>query len=190
MQPRQMQAHMRQQQSQGTQAQQQDVTALEYPDNTGDLNSQSQYWQQQQRRQQMTYPQEYNSQQTMSQPQPQFQAWPEQQQTAGYQACDFQRGAAMSPTQPAYPTQPDLQQQLQWPNSQEGELINQLAKRLMDTCPPDVKARFQGDINTWPEERKQQLTSQGIDPLFYRFRQQAEFLYRSGKLNNKRKGDD
>ena len=190
MQQRQMQAQMRQQQSQGTQAQHQDTMALEYPDSTGDMNSQSQYWQQQQRRQRTTYPQEYNTQQTISQTQPQFQAWSEQQQTADYQDCHFQQEAAMSQTQPAYAMQPDLLLQLLRPTPQEGQFINRLARKLMDNCPPDAKARFQGDINTWCEERKQQLISQGIDPLFYHFGQHAEFHYRSGKLNNKRKGDN
>ena len=96
----------------------------------------------------------------------------------------------MSQTQPAYAMQPDLLLQLLRPTPQEGQFINRLAKKLMDNCPPDAKARFQGDINTWCEERKQQLISQGIDLLFYHFGQHAEFHYRSGKLNNKRKGDN
>ena len=83
--------------------------------------------------------------------------------------------------------QPNMQQQ-QRPTPQEGQFINQLAKKMMDTCVPDVRNKFQGEVNTWPEDKKQQLINQGIDPLFYRFRQHAEMLYRSGKLNNNKQG--
>ncbi|KAH3951684.1 hypothetical protein HBI56_079460 [Parastagonospora nodorum] len=85
-----------------------------------------------------------------------------------------------------------LQQQAQQqPNvqasqSRQEDMINQFAKRLMDTCKDDVRRIFQEDVQSWPEDKKQQLVAQGINPLFFRFRQHAELLYKKGALGNMR----
>ncbi|KAH7070639.1 hypothetical protein BKA63DRAFT_82093 [Paraphoma chrysanthemicola] len=79
------------------------------------------------------------------------------------------------------PQQSNLQQAQQ--NRNETMLINQFAKRLMDTCKDDIRQKFQRDVQEWPEDKKQQLQAQGVNPLFFRFRQHAELLYRRGALN-------
>jgi hypothetical protein len=79
--------------------------------------------------------------------------------------------------------QQNMQQQPQrLPQQAEGQFINQLAKRLMDSCTPEVRAKFQSEVNAWVDQKKQQILQQGVDPLFFRFRQHAEMLYRSGKV--------
>jgi hypothetical protein len=69
-------------------------------------------------------------------------------------------------------------------NRQENIIVNQFAKRLMDSCKDDIRQRFQQDVQAWPEDKKQQLQAQGISPLFFRFRQHAEMLYKRGALGN------
>ena len=79
--------------------------------------------------------------------------------------------------------QQNMQQQPQrLPQQAEGQFINQLAKKLMESCTPEVRAKFQSEVNAWPDQKKQQILQQGVDPLFFRFRQHAEMLYRSGKV--------
>ncbi|KAH7402356.1 hypothetical protein DE146DRAFT_463601 [Phaeosphaeria sp. MPI-PUGE-AT-0046c] len=69
-------------------------------------------------------------------------------------------------------------------NRQESAIVNQFAKRLMDSCKDEIRQRFQLEVQAWPEDKKQQLVSQGINPLFFRFRQHAEMLYKRGALSN------
>jgi len=76
-------------------------------------------------------------------------------------------------------------QQNQRPDS---VLINQFARRLMETCKPEVKVKFEQDVASWPANKKAQLVNQGIDPLFLRFRQHAEMLYKRGTLGNMQQG--
>ncbi|KAJ4993670.1 hypothetical protein SVAN01_00724 [Stagonosporopsis vannaccii] len=79
--------------------------------------------------------------------------------------------------------QPNMQQQQRLPQQAESQFINQLAKKLLDSCAAEVRLKFQNEVNAWPEEKKQQLLQQGIDPLFFRFRTHAELLYRNGKVS-------
>jgi hypothetical protein len=77
--------------------------------------------------------------------------------------------------------QPNMQQQAQ--ARQDAMIINQFAKRLMDSCKEEVRQKFQQDVQSWPDDKKQQLLNQGMNPLFFRFRQHAEMLYKRGTLN-------
>ena len=80
--------------------------------------------------------------------------------------------------------QPNMQaNQNQQQNRQDQMIINQFAKKLMDTCKEEVRLKFEADIRAWPEDKKQQLLAQGVNPLFLRFRQHADMLYRRGALN-------
>jgi hypothetical protein len=79
--------------------------------------------------------------------------------------------------------QPNLQPNQSQTNPQQHQLINQWAKKLMETCNDEVRLKFEADVQAWPAERKQHLLSQRIDPLFVRFRQHAEMMFRSGRLN-------
>jgi hypothetical protein len=75
-------------------------------------------------------------------------------------------------------------------NRQDQMIINQFAKKLMDTCKEEVRLKFEADIRAWPEDKKQQLLAQGINPLFLRFRQHADMLYRRGALNQQAAGQN
>ncbi|KAI4645602.1 uncharacterized protein J4E79_010780 [Alternaria viburni] len=65
-------------------------------------------------------------------------------------------------------------------NRQDQVIINQFAKKLMDTAKPEVIQKFETDVGRWPDDKKQQLLDQGINPLFFRFRQHAEMIYKRG----------
>tara|TARA_R110002003_G_scaffold103_7_gene8149 strand:- start:10471 stop:15027 length:4557 start_codon:yes stop_codon:yes gene_type:complete len=99
----------------------------------------------------------------------------------GQPAMGMNNGNPANLNQPQNPQQPNLQQAQQ--NRSETMVINQFAKKLMDTCKDEVRQKFQRDVQEWPEDKKQQLTAQGVNPLFFRFRQHAEVLYRRGVLN-------
>jgi hypothetical protein len=85
--------------------------------------------------------------------------------------------------------QPNMQPNQQQ-TRQEQLIINQFAKKLMDTCKEEVRVKFEADVRAWPEDKKQQLVNQGINPLFLRFRQHAEMLYRRGALNQPAAGQN
>ncbi|KAF5852140.1 hypothetical protein GGP41_000897 [Bipolaris sorokiniana] len=85
--------------------------------------------------------------------------------------------------------QPNMQPNQQQ-TRQEQLIINQFAKKLMDTCKEEVRVKFENDVRAWPEDKKQQLLNQGINPLFLRFRQHAEMLYRRGALNQPAAGQN
>jgi hypothetical protein len=59
-------------------------------------------------------------------------------------------------------------------------VIDRFAKRLMDTCKDEVRQHFEQEVQAWREDKKQELAAQGIDPLFFRFCQHAEMLYKRG----------
>ena len=81
------------------------------------------------------------------------------------------------------PQQQNMEQQpQQLPQQAEGEFINQLAKKLMDSCTPEIRAKFQSKVNAWPDQKTQQILQKGVDPLFFRFREHAEMLYKRGKV--------
>jgi hypothetical protein len=61
--------------------------------------------------------------------------------------------------------------------------ISTVGKRLMDNARDDIRAKFQLEADSWPQETRAALHSKGIDPLFFRFRQQAELLLRTNKIN-------
>jgi hypothetical protein len=52
----------------------------------------------------------------------------------------------------------------------------------MESCKDEVRQKFTRDVEAWPGDKKEQLISQGISPLFVRFRQHAEILERKGTL--------
>jgi hypothetical protein len=79
----------------------------------------------------------------------------------------------------AEPQQQDMQQS----QRQDDGMINRFAKRLMDSCKREIREKFQSDVAKWSDDRKRQLLSQGIDPLFFRFRQHAEMLYKRDSLD-------
>jgi hypothetical protein len=88
------------------------------------------------------------------------------------------------------PQQQDMQQLLPRSSVQgEGQFINQLAKKLMDTGKPEYRTKFQSEVNAWPDQMKQQLIQKGFDPLFFRFREHAEMLYRSGRVQMPKQQD-
>ena len=78
--------------------------------------------------------------------------------------------------------QPNMQPNQNQQNRQEQLIINQFAKKIMESCKEEIRVKFEADIRAWPEDKKQQLLAQGISPLFLRFRQHAEMLYRRGAL--------
>ncbi|KAI4688746.1 uncharacterized protein J4E84_004676 [Alternaria hordeiaustralica] len=86
--------------------------------------------------------------------------------------------------------QPNMQPNQPTQNRQDQLIINQFAKKLMDTCKEEVRLKFEADIRAWPEDKKQQLLAQGINPLFLRFRQHADMLYRRGALNQQGAGQN
>lgn len=61
-------------------------------------------------------------------------------------------------------------------------MLNEVARKLMESCKPEVRAKFAQDAALWPEQRKAAIMQSGMDPIFYRFRQHAEMLYRKGAL--------
>jgi hypothetical protein len=63
------------------------------------------------------------------------------------------------------------------------EIMQRLARQLMLDSKEEVRQKFQNDVSNWPEAKKRQLREDGIDPLFARFLQHAESLYREGALN-------
>ncbi|OSS50581.1 hypothetical protein B5807_04675 [Epicoccum nigrum] len=75
-----------------------------------------------------------------------------------------------------------LQQPKRLPQQAEDQFINQLAKKLMDGCKPEVRAKFKSEVNSWPDQKMQQILQQGVDPLFFRFRVHVDMLYRTGKV--------
>ena len=85
-------------------------------------------------------------------------------------------GETQSPSNGQEPATPQL-------NRQDQQIINQFAKKLMDMAKPEVIQKFESDVDQWSEESKQQLLAQGVNPLFLRFRQHADMLYRRGALN-------
>ncbi|KAI4684057.1 hypothetical protein J4E81_009220 [Alternaria sp. BMP 2799] len=93
----------------------------------------------------------------------------EQQKSGGVEGTHIPSNAQETPT----PQQ----------NRQDQVIINQFAKKLMDTAKPEVIQKFETDVGRWPDDKKQQLLDQGINPLFFRFRQHAEMLYKRGGPN-------
>ena len=79
----------------------------------------------------------------------------------------------------------------QQPNMQPGQqprpidpaLVNKLANRLMATTSDNIRQQYQIEVNAMPEERRQAMLAKGIDPIFFRFRQQAENMLKSGRLS-------
>jgi hypothetical protein len=65
---------------------------------------------------------------------------------------------------------------------QDDVIINRFAKRLIDSCNGEVREKFQRDVADFSEDMKRQLLDQGVDPLFFRFRQHAVILYKRGAL--------
>lgn len=63
---------------------------------------------------------------------------------------------------------------------QAGE-IHQLAQTLQDNNLSGLRGKFEAEVNAWPEDKKQELLAQGIDPLSHRYRQHAEMRVRSGR---------
>ncbi|KAA8624720.1 hypothetical protein PtrV1_00400, partial [Pyrenophora tritici-repentis] len=86
--------------------------------------------------------------------------------------------------------QPNMQPNQNQQNRQEQLIINQFAKKIMESCKEEIRVKFEADIRAWPEDKKQQLLAQGINPLFLRFRQHAEMLYRRGALNQQVPGQN
>ncbi|KAF2686101.1 hypothetical protein K458DRAFT_416439 [Lentithecium fluviatile CBS 122367] len=81
-------------------------------------------------------------------------------------------------------------QNVQQPNVQQGQqprqeniIINRLAQKLMESARDDIRNQYRIEVENWPDERRQQLLQRGVDPIFLKFRQQAEAMLRSGKLN-------
>lgn len=93
----------------------------------------------------------------------------EQQKSGGGEGTQVPPNAQEPPTRQTY--------------RQDQMIINHFAKKLMDTAKPEIIQKFESDVDQWPEDKKQQLLAQGIHPLFLRFRQHADMLYRSGALN-------
>jgi hypothetical protein len=81
--------------------------------------------------------------------------------------------------------QPNMQPDENQRKQQEAMIINQFARKLMEQTNAEIHNKFKADIQSWPEEKKQQLRNSNVDPLFLRFRQHAEMLYRRGALNPK-----
>ena len=98
----------------------------------------------------------------------------------GTNPMNFQQGQ-MQPGQNT--PQPNMQQAQPQGQQFDNQTIMQLTKRLMAQAKPEVLAKFRQDVEQWPPERKQQFRNQNIDPLIVRFRQQAEVMLRSGKIN-------
>jgi archaellum biogenesis ATPase FlaH len=64
-------------------------------------------------------------------------------------------------------------------------VIARLTKRLMEEALPWIRDHFQSEVDDWSEETRNNLLSQGIDPLFFRFTQQAEKMLHRGKISPK-----
>jgi hypothetical protein len=78
--------------------------------------------------------------------------------------------------------QQNMQQGQQTPQHQN-MIIGRLTQRLMDQARPEIREQFQNEVNNWPADKKQQLLSRGINPLLFRFRQQAENMLKTGKIS-------
>ncbi|KAF2629118.1 hypothetical protein BU25DRAFT_420526 [Macroventuria anomochaeta] len=70
--------------------------------------------------------------------------------------------------------------------------INQLAKRLLDSCGPDIRAKFQSEVNVWPEETKVKLLSQELtlytiasDSTPKSYTEVVKFSFQNGKILNR-----
>lgn len=78
----------------------------------------------------------------------------------------------------------NLLSELEQQEHAEDQFVNLLAKKLMDNCTPAHRAKFQSEVNAWPDKKKQQILQEGADPLFFHFRQHAKMLYKSGKVQS------
>ncbi|KAF1999742.1 hypothetical protein P154DRAFT_436287 [Amniculicola lignicola CBS 123094] len=87
--------------------------------------------------------------------------------------------------QPGQNTPQPNMQQLNQPQRQmlDNQKVSEIAQRMMNSAKPEILAKFRQDIETWPADRRQALAAQNVDPMFYRFRQHAEMMIRSGRLN-------
>jgi hypothetical protein len=85
------------------------------------------------------------------------------------------------------PSQPNMQpppsQTSQHGPQFDAATISTVGKRLMDNARDEIRAKFQLEADSWPQETRAALHAKGIDPLFFRFRQQAELLLRTNKIN-------
>lgn len=86
-----------------------------------------------------------------------------------------------NPQQGPNNTQPGMQQGQQ--PQQQNLILSRLTQRLMEQARPEIRNQFQNEVNNWPEDRKQQLMGRGINPLAFRFRQQAESMLKTGKIS-------
>ncbi|PVH96761.1 hypothetical protein DM02DRAFT_534575 [Periconia macrospinosa] len=86
-----------------------------------------------------------------------------------------------APAQPqTKPQQPNMPQN----QTQSNNIINKLAAKLMESARDEVKQQFQQEVDQWPEEKKQQLMNRGINPMFFKFRLQAENMVKSGRFSS------
>ncbi|KAF2175668.1 hypothetical protein K469DRAFT_609955 [Zopfia rhizophila CBS 207.26] len=79
--------------------------------------------------------------------------------------------------------QQNMQRPPQPSQQSDNAMILQLTKKLMSQARPEVMAKLKQDIDSWPPERLQELRNKNIDPLLIRFKQQAEMMIKSGKIN-------
>ncbi|KAK7183250.1 hypothetical protein DPSP01_011806 [Paraphaeosphaeria sporulosa] len=93
-----------------------------------------------------------------------------------------QGGNMGNPTQAPNNPQQNMQQGQQAPQ-QQNIIIGRLTQRLMDQARPEIREQFQNEVNNWPADKKQQLLNRGINPLLFRFRQQAENMLKNGKIS-------
>ncbi|KAF2450060.1 hypothetical protein P171DRAFT_351593 [Karstenula rhodostoma CBS 690.94] len=93
-----------------------------------------------------------------------------------------QGGNMGNPPQASNNPQQGLQQGQQTPQ-QQNIIIGRLTQRLMDQARPEIREQFQNEVNNWPADKKQQLMNRGINPLLFRFRQQAENMLKNGKIS-------
>jgi hypothetical protein len=82
------------------------------------------------------------------------------------------------------PAQPNMQQQPQQQHAVNDQAaLTMLARKVMQSSNPEIMAKFRQEVDAWPPERRNQLTTRGIDPLLFRFRQHTEALVKGGKIS-------
>ncbi|KAF2106143.1 hypothetical protein BDV96DRAFT_617526 [Lophiotrema nucula] len=78
--------------------------------------------------------------------------------------------------------QQQQQQQQQQGGALDAQTLNALARRLMTTAKPEFMATMRQRVEQLPPEGRQRMMNQGVDPLFWCFRQHTEQLAKSGRI--------
>jgi hypothetical protein len=67
--------------------------------------------------------------------------------------CNYDRISSLLIVNPQ-DEQKEQEQPLRVLRVEENRYINAIARKMIEKCPPEVRERLQGEVDSWPEERK------------------------------------